>query len=243
MTATDHHGVDVPPALRPWSASWPAYAPVDITPRELRDPVVDAAWIVDHQTDPTEVTDWPARQTAAVVPFDVDDNGCPQNPAGRTNRRGRNLGAWGENAAADPVVLAGVGAARRVLLIRRGDVGQWAIPGGMVDPGETAPATLVRELAEETGVDLAGMTPTILARTYVDDWRNTDWAWVCSTVALYQLDDAPEATAGDDATDAAWWPAADVDTLTAALTAEGVEMYPAHRTLLAGALASDRGAQ
>ncbi|MFI8390564.1 NUDIX domain-containing protein [Streptomyces sp. NPDC085540] len=47
----------------------------------------------------------------------------------------------------------------------------------MVDPGETAPAALVRELREETGVDLAGHQPVILGRNLVDDWRTTRVAW------------------------------------------------------------------
>ncbi|MFZ5890607.1 MAG: NUDIX hydrolase [Myxococcota bacterium] len=55
-----------------------------------------------------------------------------------------------------PVVgVAVVGRTRdnRYLLIRRGDSGQWALPGGTLEWGETLRTTIVRELAEEAGVD------------------------------------------------------------------------------------------
>jgi len=39
-----------------------------------------------------------------------------------------------------------------VLLIRRGDTGEWALPGGTVEWGEPLRATMVRELLEEAGV-------------------------------------------------------------------------------------------
>lgn len=44
----------------------------------------------------------------------------------------------------------------RLLLIRRGTgpaAGQWSIPGGRVEAGETLAEAVVRELAEETGVE------------------------------------------------------------------------------------------
>jgi 8-oxo-dGTP diphosphatase len=40
----------------------------------------------------------------------------------------------------------------RVLLIRRADVGEWALPGGTLEWGETLSATIARELEEEAGV-------------------------------------------------------------------------------------------
>jgi len=43
---------------------------------------------------------------------------------------------------------------RRVLLIRRSDNGRWALPGGTMDLGESLPATAVREVREETGLDV-----------------------------------------------------------------------------------------
>jgi 8-oxo-dGTP diphosphatase len=44
-----------------------------------------------------------------------------------------------------------------ILLIKRKTVpfiGYWALPGGRMDPGETVEETLVREVKEETGLDV-----------------------------------------------------------------------------------------
>lgn len=44
---------------------------------------------------------------------------------------------------------------RQVLLVQRGNAlgrGLWSLPGGKIEPGETADACALRELLEETGV-------------------------------------------------------------------------------------------
>jgi 8-oxo-dGTP diphosphatase len=41
----------------------------------------------------------------------------------------------------------------RYLLIRRADVGEWALPGGTLEWGETLTDTVARELGEEAGVE------------------------------------------------------------------------------------------
>lgn len=42
----------------------------------------------------------------------------------------------------------------RILLQRRADNGEWALPGGGMDLGETLAACVVREVREETGFDV-----------------------------------------------------------------------------------------
>jgi 8-oxo-dGTP diphosphatase len=46
----------------------------------------------------------------------------------------------------------------KILLVKRRTLpfrGYWALPGGRVDPGETVEQTIVREVKEETGLDIA----------------------------------------------------------------------------------------
>ena len=56
---------------------------------------------------------------------------------------------------ADMCLYAEEGGARYVLLIRRRNppfAGDWALPGGFVEPNETVEDAAARELAEETGI-------------------------------------------------------------------------------------------
>lgn len=241
----DHPGIAIPRGWKPWNVSWPGYDPVDITPPELRPDAlaVEVPDWAEPASTPLEVADWDQRQADALMPFARDEHGWPLHPDGRTGRTGRNLGRWGENQAADPIVLAGTGNERHVLLIQRSDIGVWTLPGGMVDPGETAPAATVRELREEAGIDLAEQHPTVLSRQVVADWHNTDHAWVASIAALFQLPAQITATAGD-AADAQWFPASDLPELEHAVQKTGRALYAAHRELLARALAqADRNDQ
>src|ERR1700742_2282354 len=63
--------------------------------------------------------------------------------------------AIGRHILRRPVVGLAVAARTddgRWLLIRRGDTGTWALPGGTVEWGETLQTTFTRELLEEGGV-------------------------------------------------------------------------------------------
>ncbi len=68
----------------------------------------------------------------------------------------------------------------RVVLIRRGDTGEWAPPGGTVEWGETLRTTLERELFEEAGVDLLEAGP--LLGTYSDPKRDLRFHAVTTVV-------------------------------------------------------------
>jgi len=80
-------------------------------------------------------------------------------------------------------------------LIKRGAPprqGQWSIPGGRIEPGETAAAAALRELREETGVDAE-----LLGLVDVVDYISPDLHYVLVDYAARWLSGEP--TAGDDA--------------------------------------------
>jgi ADP-ribose pyrophosphatase YjhB (NUDIX family) len=98
----------------------------------------------------------------------------------------------------------------RLLLVRRGHApgaGEWAVPGGRVELGETLAEAVVREVAEETGVevrcgDLLGWVERV-----GDGHHFVILDFACEAVAVR------EPVAGDDADEAAWVPLADVPAL------------------------------
>ncbi|WP_394619389.1 NUDIX hydrolase [Lentzea sp. JNUCC 0626] len=45
----------------------------------------------------------------------------------------------------------------RLLLVRRADCGTWGLPGGFMEPGETFAETGVREVREETSLEVSSM--------------------------------------------------------------------------------------
>ena len=197
----------------------------------------------DPETDPTRI-DWAPRQAAAAIPFAVVD-GRPVNPCERTAvRYGRNeLGHWGEQLAADALVVAAdADGGRWIVMVERADGHGWAIPGGCVDPGESALEAAVRELAEETGLHIPTARWETTPPRYVPDPRASDEAWMVTVLCVAHLGRMPRrafpaVVGADDAARAEWVRADSVDALTAHLaTTYGGTVFAAHADMLRAAL-------
>ncbi|KAM9026486.1 ADP-ribose pyrophosphatase, mitochondrial isoform 1-T1 [Ara ararauna] len=225
-----------------WLTEWKDYNPVEYTAKSvLAGPIWADPQINDKGFSPKfNERDGEVERRSLNGTY-VVENGRPRNPVGRTGLTGRGLlGRWGPNHAADPVVTrwkrdgSGNKVAHPVtgknilqfVAIKRRDCGEWAIPGGMVDPGEKISATLKREFEEEAlnslqkspeeKVELEKQLHKLFSqehfvvyRGYVDDPRNTDNAWMETEAVNYHdetgetLDNLP-LEAGDDAGMVKW---------------------------------------
>lgn len=94
----------------------------------------------------------------------------------------------------------------RVLLIRRGTPpleGEWSIPGGMLEVGETILEGVRRELAEETGIDVRVLDLIeVFERISLDPAGKPKYHFVILDYLCEKI--SGQARSGSDVTDAAW---------------------------------------
>lgn len=188
--------------------------------------------------------DWTAAQDHAVLAFNVDGDNMPVNPmAVQGLPKGRNgLWHWGPACAADAAVNAiGNDGRRYLLMIERNDGHGWALPGGMLDEGETPRTAAARELEEETGLQLDAELFAMLDGRGVPDPRAGLNAWMETVPAVAWLPrgSMPQVSGRDDARNAAWVAADSYDGLTAALSSVGGQVFAAHVDLIREVLELD----
>ncbi|VDD86066.1 unnamed protein product [Enterobius vermicularis] len=227
--------VEVPDEKVRWSTSWQNYSAPDYTSSTLvGKPYADKE--IGVGSFKWNQIDGRVDRRSHQGQYELSKDGRPLNPNGRTGLRGRGvLGKWGPNHAADCIVSRIHDGRLQFIAIERRDRHIWAVPGGMIEPGELAAEAAKREFAEEA---LWETDPSIVAplwkkgkelyRGYVDDPRNTDNAWM-ETVAFNFHDDGGildkvQFKAGDDAVNVRWLDAAPLKEILYASHADFIEL-------------------
>ncbi|MDM8527508.1 NUDIX hydrolase [Anaerolineales bacterium HSG24] len=99
--------------------------------------------------------------------------------------------------------------AQKVLLVLRANPpakGEWAIPGGSVNLGETLQTAVERELLEETGLVVkAGEVAYLFDSIHYDDRGQIAYHYVIIDLFAEPATSSLTVTAGDDALDVGWF--------------------------------------
>ncbi|GAA3063130.1 NUDIX domain-containing protein [Pseudonocardia yunnanensis] len=127
-------------------------------------------------------------------------------------------------------------AAGQVLLVRRIDDGNWELPGGRIEVGETARQAVLREVAEESGITIE---LTTLSGVYSDpshvlvdpDGSIHQQLALCFHAVPAKPDSGPPRPDGIETDAAGWCDLADIGELT---------MHPAMRLRLDNAITAPR---
>ncbi|WP_051450738.1 NUDIX hydrolase [Actinospica robiniae] len=168
----------------------------------------------------------------------VDQHGRPVHPDWRGLLAHPGIGLptglgffwrWGPNATVDALVTRRARSGTQILLVRRRDVGKWALPGGFVDREDASVQdAALRELAEETGLVLPAPRTEIALALRSPNAITTLHAWTENTVVLVNGDedhlaDAVLTPAEAEVSDVAW---------TDLAAARELEMFDRHASYL-----------
>jgi len=205
-----------------------SYKPVDFTHSNVIDAIgkwADKEWEFLDQTEKALILERITHSNGKKQRVKhVLHKGRPRNPRGRTGMKGRGLlGKHGPNHAADPIVTRYHKGKLQMVVVKRRDTGEFAIPGGMTE-GQSVPATLKKEFLEEalkyeSNPALSGALREQIECFfdkggesiyvgYVDDPRNTDDAWMETHCQHLHMDSNLASRlpllGGDDASMAMW---------------------------------------
>jgi 8-oxo-dGTP diphosphatase len=125
--------------------------------------------------------------------------------------------------AVGAVILDG----ERVLLVQRGQEplkGEWSLPGGAVEIGETLEAAVVREVREETSLDVVvGPVVEVLDSIRRDAAGRAEYHYVIIDYRCrVRAGTSADAARGTDAADVRWVPVEELDRYRVTSTAMAV---------------------
>ena len=111
------------------------------------------------------------------------------------------------------VVVRGWAPAQELLLVRRSDNGRWSLPAGIVEPGEQPARCIVREVLEETRVEVRVDRLALLRTDPPKTYPNGD---VCQFISMafrcsYLGGDA--GVGDEESTAVQWYPLGDLPDL------------------------------
>ncbi|MEU4724744.1 NUDIX domain-containing protein [Nonomuraea dietziae] len=106
--------------------------------------------------------------------------------------------------------------AGELLMIRRSDNDNWAVPGGAIDLGESIPTAAVRETLEETGItcEITGLVGTYSDPRHVILYTSNGEARQEFSLVLTARAVSGEPTPSDESREVRWVPRDEVASLT-----------------------------
>ncbi|GAA3244919.1 NUDIX domain-containing protein [Nonomuraea helvata] len=106
-------------------------------------------------------------------------------------------------------------AADEILMIRRSDNGNWAVPGGAIDLGESIPQAAIRETLEESGIvcEITGLVGTYSDPRHVILYTSNGEARQEFSIVLTARAISGEPTPSDESREVRWMPREQVTAL------------------------------
>ena len=118
-----------------------------------------------------------------------------------------------------PLILVGVlvmvfDEHQRLLLQHRTDDGTWDFPGGFMEPGETTEETARREVLEETGLEIGGLTlfDVFAGKEYFYTCPNGDQVYAVSPVYVTHDARGTLCSDGEEGSEVCFFPVHDLPT-------------------------------
>ncbi len=95
----------------------------------------------------------------------------------------------------------------KILLTRRADNGKWCLPGGRMEPGESATECCEREVLEETGLHVRAskLAGVYTSPDWIIEYRDGNWHQLVAFSFVCELVGGGEATLSDETTEFGWF--------------------------------------